>query len=92
MNKFPNKNFLANHDLYYWGRGEYGVFGDGSNKDQKLPQVNDFIQRLKKYENLTFKQIKSCASQTLGLASKTSLFSSNSSVYRRWNSLGLGFE
>ena len=68
---------IANHDLYYWGRGEYGVFGDGSNSDQKLPQVNGFIQRIRKSDNVTFKKIKSCASQTLALASKNNKSTSN---------------
>jgi len=64
----------SNEDLYYWGRGEYGVFGDGSNSDQKLPQVNDFIKKVIRADGISFKKIKSTASQTLALANDGTLW------------------
>lgn len=60
-------NKLAEHDLYSWGRGEYAVFGDGNNKNLKAPAINESLHRMKNTENILFKRIKSCASQTLGL-------------------------
>ena len=36
-----------------WGKGDYGVFGDGNNKSLLLPQKNEYFEDyLKKKLNL----------------------------------------
>ena len=32
------------NDLYVWGSGEYGVFGDGNNKDALIPRKSEFFK------------------------------------------------
>jgi len=59
--------WLAAHDLYSWGRGEYAVFGDGSNKNLKSPTKNESVKRIRDTEGVIIKKIKSCGSQTLAL-------------------------
>lgn len=65
-------NYFSNalnseHDLYSWGRGEYAVFGDGSNKNAKVPTKNESVKRIRDTEGIVIRRIKSCASQTLAL-------------------------
>jgi alpha-tubulin suppressor-like RCC1 family protein len=32
--------------VYHWGNGEFGVFGDGGNKDFSLPTKNEYFEYL----------------------------------------------
>ena len=34
-------------DVYNWGNGEYGVFGEGKNKNFNSPVLNEYFQYLK---------------------------------------------
>lgn len=35
------------NEVYNWGRGEYGVFGDGRNKSLSVPEKNYYFDLLK---------------------------------------------
>jgi alpha-tubulin suppressor-like RCC1 family protein len=37
----------TDNEVYNWGRGEYGVFGDGRNKSLSLPEKNYYFDLLK---------------------------------------------
>lgn len=39
-----------NNELYCWGKGDYGVFGDGNNKSFNTPQRNEFFEGYLKKE------------------------------------------
>lgn len=45
----------AEEEIYNWGRGEYGVFGDGRNKSLSLPEKNYYFTLLKENDKLTLK-------------------------------------
>ena len=47
------------------------MFGDGNNKNLKVPTLNESITRMRETEGLVIKSIKSCGSQTLALAGTT---------------------
>jgi hypothetical protein len=36
-----------NQELYHWGKGDYGVFGDGENKSHAVPQLNEYFNNWK---------------------------------------------
>lgn len=38
--RFFNMVFNGQGDVYHWGKGQYGVFGDGTNKNYTSPIVN----------------------------------------------------
>lgn len=64
----------ANLDLYGWGRGDYGVFGDGNNKTAMLPRKNEIIESMKKDQQLHVKRIKSCNRYTVVQLSDDNLY------------------
>ena len=43
-----------NNELFHWGRGDYGVYGDGSNSNLKSPVKNSYFEHLKQ-DGLTIK-------------------------------------
>lgn len=42
---------LANGLVYCWGKGEFGLIGNGKNKDAVLPQKNEFLEMYSKENN-----------------------------------------
>jgi alpha-tubulin suppressor-like RCC1 family protein len=40
---YHNIALAESGELYTWGRGQYGVLGNGSNQYSLTPQVNDFM-------------------------------------------------
>lgn len=63
------------NEMYNWGKGDYGVFGDGENKSMKLPQKNLYFEDyLKKEQKLEIVNLKSCNNYTLGLFSDGNLY------------------
>jgi len=61
-------------DIYNWGRGEYGVFGDGSNKSLKTPHFNDNFERMKVDDNLTVVKLSSANNYSVALMSDGGLY------------------
>lgn len=59
----------ANNEIYNWGKGDYGVFGDGNNKSHKTPQFNTYFEYLKKEQNMTIVKMLSCNNYSLALMS-----------------------
>ena len=33
--------------VYCWGKGEFGLLGNGNNKDKLLPEKNEFLEMFK---------------------------------------------
>lgn len=68
-------NALAeNNNFYNWGRGDYGVFGNGESKSLWVPQLNDFFVHLRDNENLTIVDFKSSNNYTVALMSDGNLY------------------
>eukprot|EP01016_Furgasonia_blochmanni_P044116 TRINITY_DN6095_c0_g1_i3.p2 TRINITY_DN6095_c0_g1~~TRINITY_DN6095_c0_g1_i3.p2 ORF type:complete len:225 (+),score=68.31 TRINITY_DN6095_c0_g1_i3:756-1430(+) len=61
-------------EVYQWGRGEWGVFGDGNSKSLNLPKLNDNLKRMRDDENLKIVKLKSNANWTLSLMSDGNLY------------------
>ena len=58
-----------------WGRGDYGVFGDGNNISHLLPTKNDYFEDyLKKKLNLHIVKLQSCNNYTVALMSDGNLY------------------
>lgn len=47
-------------ELYFWGRGSHGCFGDGYSKDLLLPRLSNYFDVIKRTENTTIEEIKGC--------------------------------
>jgi hypothetical protein len=43
--------------IYTWGRGNYGVLGNGSNKYSLVPELNEELEIVKVEENLALIKI-----------------------------------
>lgn len=91
----PNGNYSEKGEIYNWGRGEYGVFGDGSNKSLKTPHFNENFERMKVDEKLSVVTMKSCNNYSVALMSKKKPRSYPLSyiflfIYRRWWTLWMG--
>ncbi len=52
-------------DLYNWGKGDYGVLGDGNNKSQYKPVKNNYFEIVKTEDKNTIKIIKSANNYTV---------------------------
>jgi len=52
--------------MYKWGRGDYGVFGDGNNKSLLVPQKNSFFTKMQS-EGLKIKKIKTANNYSMAL-------------------------
>jgi alpha-tubulin suppressor-like RCC1 family protein len=60
-----------NGDVYTWGRGEYGLLGNGSNSDKLIPMKNDLIDMFIQ-ENPENKIVKiDCADEYTGALTKS---------------------
>lgn len=44
--------------LYVWGKGEFGVNGNGSNKNVPTPKINRFFNEILEYEKVKIKKIQ----------------------------------
>ena len=69
--------------MYKWGRGDYGVFGDGNNKSLLVPKKNTFFTKMQS-EGLKIKKIKTANNYSMALmgfdfSSKFCIF-----VFRGW--------
>ena len=72
--------------MYHWGRGDYGVFGDGNNSNLKVPHKNEYFEMLAQNQNLQIVKIKSANNYSVALMSRFSDFQ----IYRRRKSIRLG--
>ena len=61
------------NDLYNWGKGDYGVLGDGNNKSQATPIINNYFQFLINKEKNTIKLMKSANNYSVVLMSDGNL-------------------
>eukprot|EP01017_Pseudomicrothorax_dubius_P011907 TRINITY_DN1459_c0_g1_i3.p1 TRINITY_DN1459_c0_g1~~TRINITY_DN1459_c0_g1_i3.p1 ORF type:complete len:407 (-),score=115.97 TRINITY_DN1459_c0_g1_i3:137-1357(-) len=61
------------NDLFHWGRGEWGVFGDGKSKSCEAPHKNSYLEQLKK-EGLTVLKLKSVSNYSVALMSDGLLY------------------
>lgn len=52
--------------MFRWGRGDYGVFGDGNNKSLFVPRRNSFFTKMQS-EGLKIKKIKTANNYTMAL-------------------------
>jgi len=64
----------ADSDLYNWGRGKHGVFGNGSQADLKVPALNDTIKELREHNGIRITKLKACDNYTLALFDDGSLW------------------
>ena len=55
--------------MFNWGRGDYGVFGNGYNKSLLCPIKNDYFELIKKEDKLIVEKMKSCNNYTVALFS-----------------------
>ena len=72
--RFFNLALNKKGDVYHWGNGEYGAFGDGHNKNYSTPMVNEYFQYLKVEELLKIKKLKSCESFSVALMNNDRLY------------------
>lgn len=54
--------------MYKWGRGDYGVFGDGNNKSLFAPKKNSFFSKMQS-EGFDIVKIKSANNYSMALMS-----------------------
>jgi len=47
MVSMVNILMLENNEFYNWGRGDYGVFGNGESKSLWEPKINEYFIYLK---------------------------------------------
>lgn len=65
----------ADDVLYGWGKGDYGVFGQGKNKSLTQPEKNDYFEDyLKKQLGLTVVKFLSCNNYSMALLSDGNLY------------------
>lgn len=69
------------NDLYFWGRGSHGYFGDGYSKDLLLPRKSNYFEILKKTDNTTIENLKSCNHFTVAKLSNGHLVGWGSNDY-----------
>ena len=60
--------FLVKEELFKWGRGDYGVFGDGNNKSLLVPKKSDFFIKMQS-EGLQIDKIKTANNYSMALMS-----------------------
>lgn len=66
-----NNIFLDDGFVYTWGRGEFGLLGNGSNKDSLIPVKNEYLEMYHQ-ENKDNKIIKiDCADEFTGALTKS---------------------
>jgi alpha-tubulin suppressor-like RCC1 family protein len=61
-------------ELFNWGRGDYGVFGNGESKSLWIPKKNDYFAYLKDSEKLSIKTLKSANNYSVALMSDGNLY------------------
>ncbi|KAL4446187.1 hypothetical protein ABPG74_021726 [Tetrahymena malaccensis] len=71
----------VDNELYYWGRGSHGAFGDGYSKDLLLPRRHNYFEVLQKTEKTTIKSLKSCNYYTVAHLSDGKLVGWGSNDY-----------
>ena len=72
----------SNNEIYNWGNGEHGTFGDGNNKNYHVPTRNEVLENISQLEMLEqninqerrFVKIKSCSSYSIGLTNDNQLY------------------
>ena len=62
------------HDLYVWGRGDYGVFGDGNNKDSIFPRKSTYFEELRNRNQMVITKLKSANNCSVALMSDGNLY------------------
>lgn len=56
--------------MFVWGKGDYGVFGDGNNKSLKAPIKNEYFEGyLKEKLKLSIRKMLSCNNYSMALMS-----------------------
>lgn len=68
------------HEVYQWGRGDEGNFGDGTRRHHISPQVNEQFEILKNKRHLNPLKIKSCGLSTVVLLSNGTLLGTGNNV------------
>lgn len=69
-----NTVITDNNQVYNWGRGEFSVFGNGSNSNRQLPVLNSHFEYLRDQENLTVKKLQSRGNYSMALMSDGYLY------------------
>lgn len=64
---------LENGDVYVWGRGQYGVLGNGSNSYSLIPSLNEEFANMKE-EGLTVTKIDAAEESTAVLTNTGEVF------------------
>lgn len=65
---------LDKNQVYDWGRGDYGVFGNGSNKSLLNPFLNDYFANLQEHEKLEIVDMKSVNNYSVALMTDNHLY------------------
>jgi len=60
--------------LYYWGKGDYGVFGDGHTKGLKVPHQHAFFKELQKRNGMKIKKIKAVGNYAMAIFNNGTLW------------------
>lgn len=61
---------IGNHDLFSWGTGKRGAFGDGHYENYKTPHLNETIKEIREHDGIKVKTLKSRNHSTLALFGK----------------------
>lgn len=61
-------------NVYNWGEGFYGVFGDGKDSNYSLPKLNQYFTYLKDEEKKSIVEIKSSNDYSIGLFNDGKLY------------------
>lgn len=57
---------------FHWGRGDFGVFGNGSLKTRGEPEKNAYFETLAKTDKIKILKLKSCQDYSMALFSTLS--------------------
>lgn len=84
----------SSKNIYMWGRGEYGVFGDGSNKQRVTPKINGALRDYRLEKGLSVEVIKSCNYYSSALMSDGNMYSFGANEFGQMglsNNVGVEF-
>jgi len=66
---------IEKNNLYYWGQGDYGVFGDGRTRGLKTPKLHEFFKEVQKSHGMNIRKIKAAGNYAMAMFSNISFYS-----------------
>jgi len=61
--------------VYYWGKGDYGVFGDGHTRGHKDPKLHEFFKQVQKSHGMKIRKIKAAGNYAMAMFNNGTLWS-----------------